>query len=150
MTNMGEMFGDLADQMVRDSLKVGDVHRIPLDQHNGITPKDGEQERNKYFIILGFDSDGNVIGGLVINSKINHNLPTNVTDYQLPVSTGQCPFLHHNSFVNCSRLITADRRKFSHSSYMGEVDKDLLSLIKETVKESPTVNKKQLQIFGIS
>ena len=117
---------------------------------NGITPKARDATRNKFFIILGFDNEGNVIGGLVINSNINYNLPATVTDYQLPVTVEQFSFLEHNSFINCSKIIVAKRSKFNKSTYRGEIsDTEMMELIFNTVKESPTVNKKQLREFGI-
>lgn len=40
--------------------------------------------------------------------------------------------------------------KFSKDTYRGEIsDAELLSLIIETVKESPTINRKQLKDFEI-
>lgn len=150
MTKIGDLLGSLADQIAQNSIAIGDIHKILLDESNGITPKDGEPTREKYFVVLGFDSSGNIIGGLVINSNINYNLPTSVTDYQLPVTTSQLPFLHHNSFVNCSHLIVASRDKFTSDTYRGAVeDAELMDLIVGTVKESPTVSKKLLKEFGI-
>lgn len=75
MTNFGDLLGDLADKLTQTSINIGDVHLLNLDQNNGITPKSGDTTRNKFFIVLGFDNEGNVIGGLVINSKINYKLP---------------------------------------------------------------------------
>lgn len=150
MTNIGELLGEQADRVAQDSIKVGDVHFINLDESNGITPKNGDASRDKFFIVLGLDGEGNVIGGVVINSSINYNLPASITDYQLPVKVKQFPFLRYNSFVNCSNLVVASRAKFSVNTYRGEVsDKDIIELIVGTVKESPTVNKKQLKEFGI-
>lgn len=150
MTNFGDLLGDLADELTQNSINIGDVHLLNLDQNNGITPKSGDATRNKFFIVLGFDNDGNVIGGLVINSKINYKLPPSVTDYQLPVSVQQFPFLEHNSFINCSKIIVAKRSKFNKTTYRGEIsDTEMMELIINTVKESPTVNKMQLKEFGI-
>lgn len=151
MTNFGDMvLGDMADKLTQNSINIGDVHLLNLDQNNGITPKSGDTTRNKFFIVLGFDNEGNVIGGLVINSKINYKLPPSVTDYQLPVSVEQFPFLEHNSFINCSKIIVAKRSKFNKTTYRGEIsDTEMMELIINTVKESPTVNKMQLKEFGI-
>lgn len=150
MTNFGDLLGDLADKLTQNSINIGDVHLLNLDQNNGITPKSGDTTRNKFFIVLGFDNEGNVIGGLVINSKINYKLPPSVTDYQLPVSVEQFPFLEHNSFINCSKIIVAKRNKFNKTTYRGEIsDTEMMELIINTVKESPTVNKMQLKEFGI-
>ncbi len=150
MTYFGDLLGDLADELTQNSINIGDVHLLNLDQNNGITPKSGDTTRNKFFIVLGFDNKGNVIGGLVINSKINYKLPPSVTDYQLPVSVEQFPFLEHNSFINCSKIIVAKRSKFNKTTYRGEIsDTEMMELIINTVKESPTVNKMQLKEFGI-
>lgn len=150
MTNFGDLLGDLADKLTQNSINIGDVHLLNLDQNNGITPKSGDTTRNKFFIVLGFDNEGNVIGGLVINSKINYKLPPSVTDYQLPVSVEQFPFLEHNSFINCSKIIVAKRSKFNKTTYRGEIsDTEMMELIINTIKESPTVNKMQLKEFGI-
>lgn len=150
MTKIGDLLGPMADELTQGSINVGDVHLIALDETNGITPKGGETAREKFFVVLGFDGSGNVIGGLVINSKINYNLPSSVTDYQLPVTVQQCPFLQHDSFVNCSHLITAGRNRFGVDTYRGSIeDEELLGMIVDTVRESPTVNKKLLKEFGI-
>ena len=99
MTNIGDLLGDAANKLLQSSINIGDVHLLRLDQTNGITPKNDDTTRNKFFIVLGFDNEGNVIGGLVINSKINYNLPSTVTDYQLPITVKQCPFLLTNCFL---------------------------------------------------
>ena len=150
MTNFGDLLGDSADKLTQNSINIGDVHLLNLDQNNGITPKSGNTTRNKFFIVLGCDNERNVIGGLVINSKINYKLPPSVTDYQLPVSVEQFPFLEHNSFINCSKIIVAKRSKFNKTTYRGEIsDTEMMELIINTIKESPTVNKMQLKEFGI-
>ena len=149
-TVLGDILGDVGDKLAQDNIKVGNVYLINLDQQNGITPKNGDLTRDKFFIVLGFDQEGNIIGGLVINSNINYNLPSSVTDYHLPLKVEQCPFLKHNSFVNCSKIIVANKTKFTKQAYRGEIsDSELMELIVNTVKDSPTVNTKQLKRFGL-
>lgn len=89
MTNIGDLLGNAANELLQSNINVGDVYLLHLDHSNGITPKNDDATRNKFFIVLGFDNEDNVIGGLVINSKINYNLPPTVTDYQLPISVKQ-------------------------------------------------------------
>lgn len=150
MIKLGKILADIGNKLTQDNIKIGNVYLLNLNENNGITPKDGDSTRNKFFIVLGFDNDGNVIGGLVINSNINNKLPSTITDYQLPITVEQCPFLNHNSFINCSKIIIANRTKITTQSYRGEIsDSKLMELIFNTVKESPTVNRKQLETFGI-
>lgn len=149
MTTIGDLLGERADMLMERALSVGDVHFIPLGQQEGITPKEGDF-RNKYFVILGFDKDGNIIGGIVINSSINTNLPSSITDYLMPISKEQCSFLKYDSFLNCSHLIIVSKGKFNSSTYKGTIeDQDLLSIIKGTLSESPYTSKQQLTEFGI-
>lgn len=150
MIKLGKILAGTGNKLTQDNIKIGNVYLLNLNESNGITPKDGDPTRNKFFIVLGFDNDGNVIGGLVINSKINNKLPSTITDYQLPITVEQCPFLNHNSFINCSKIIIANRTKITTQSYRGEIsDSKLMELIFNTVKESPTVNRRQLETFGI-
>lgn len=77
-------------------------------------------------------------------------MPTSVTDYQLHVTVEQLSFLEHNSFINCSRIIVAKRSKFNKNTYRGAIsDAEMMKQIINTVKESPTISKKQLREFGI-
>lgn len=130
------------------SLSVGDVHLLSLGSEDGITPKDGDA-RNKFFVVLGFADDGSVIGGVVINSRINPRLPSTITDYQYPISVSDCPFLSHNSFVNCAHLLRVSPRHFTSRSYRGRIDEPLLSSVTATVKECPAVSRALLRLFGL-
>lgn len=150
MTTLGELFGDKADSLVRMSVSVGDVYILPLTKEEGITPKGRKDYRDKFFIVLGFDDSGNIIGGVVINSNINNKLPSVVTNYMLKVKAAQCPFLKHDSFINCSHLIVVSKEKFNRESFVGRVeDKELMDLTIGAVTECPTISKQLLKDFGL-
>ena len=150
MTNIGDLLGEQADILAREAIGIGDVHILPLTPKEGITPKDGQIARNKYLIVLGFDNDGNMIGGVVVNSNINYNLPSSITDYLMPVTVSQCSFLAHDSFINCSHLVVVRKDKFNSKTFVGKIDdEELMSMIVGTITESPQINKQQLKEFGI-
>lgn len=48
MTNFGDLLGDSADKLTQNSINIGDVHLLNLDQNNGITPKSGDNTRIYY------------------------------------------------------------------------------------------------------
>ena len=151
MTTVGDLLGEQADMLARETIGIGDVHILPLTPKEGITPKNGKPARNKYLIVLGFDNDGNMIGGVVINSHINYNLPPSITDYLMPVTVSQCSFLSYDSFINCSHLVVVKKDKFNSKTFVGKIDDDdLLSMIVGTIIESPQVSKQQLKEFGIA
>ena len=82
----------LIDEVVSDEVRLGDVYKIELSKADGIIPKNGYNTRNKFFVVLGFDEQGNVYGGILFNSKINQNLPTSIKDYHMPISAKAYPF----------------------------------------------------------
>ena len=60
----------LTDEAVSDEVRLGDVYKIELSKADGIIPKNGYDTRKKFFVVLGFDEQGNVYGGILFNSKI--------------------------------------------------------------------------------
>ena len=119
-------------KLATHTVKVGDVYEITMTEANGIKPKAGDCSRDKYFIVLGFDSNGVAYGGVIINSQINKNL-----------------FLRYDSFVDCVRLKIAHPQKFNEWNYLGEVDEYDVELIIGTIKESPAESIEHLSQFGL-
>ena len=67
------------------TVKVGDVYEITMTEANGIKPKPGDASRDKYFVVLGFDTEEVAYGGVIINSQINKNLPSYIKMYHMPI-----------------------------------------------------------------
>lgn len=151
MTSIGDLSGGLGDKPIQNNIKAGDVHMLALDGSNGITPKNGDNTRDKFSVVPGFDGNGDIIGGLAINSKINRNLPDILADCYLPITVKRCPFLLYGSFVNRTNLIRAKRDKFNRDTYRGNINNksELMKQIIETVKESPTVSRKMPKESGV-
>lgn len=120
-----------------------------MNQKNGIIPKKGDDSRNKFFIVLGFDSEGNIYGGLIINSNINQRVPQAIKDWQMPIKCAKYAFLEHDSFVDCSRLKCASIEKFNAWKFLGFVDLEDVELIIGTIKESPNETPERLAMFGL-
>lgn len=131
------------------TVKVGDVYEMTMTEANGIKPKEGDTSRDKYFIVLGFDPDGVAYGGVIINSRINRNLPAHLKMYHMPLKQSKYPFLRYDSFVDCVRLKTAYPQKFNEWNYLGEIDKYDIELIIGTVKESPAESEERLSRYGL-
>ncbi len=156
---MAPSLGDLLkskkdrDRRIEEKLKVGNVFRMNLSREEGVMPKNkGDNGRNKFFVVIGFDAEG-VIGALLVNSTINVNLPQQLQDLHYPIKKSDYHFLSHNSHVDCSSIKTISREKFNsdfnwHNSYEPIKEKDL-ELIIGAVKESPTIKPKTLKRFGL-
>jgi hypothetical protein len=137
------------NDIAKYSVKIGDVYRIKMDNTNGITPKPGDEYRNKFFVVLGFDSEGNAYGGVIINSQINKYVPQSIQDWHMPVKCSKYHFLSHDSFVDCSKLKNVSLDKFGEWEFKGQMDEEDIQLIIATVKDSPNETPKKLAMYGL-
>ncbi len=140
---------DDISRLASRTIKVGDVYEISMTEVNGIKPKAGDASRDKYFIVLGFDANGVVYGGVIINSHINKNLPAHLKMYHMPIKKSKYPFLRYDSFVDCVRLKIAFAHKFNEWNFLGEIDEYDVDLILGTIKESPAESEERLSQFGL-
>lgn len=140
---------DSISELARKTVEVGNVYRMNMTQSNGIIPKAGDTSRNKYFVVLGFDCNGIVYGGVIINSEINRNLPVHLKMLHMPIKKAKYDFLDHDSFVDCVSLKRAFPQKFNEWDYLGKIDDYDVSLIIGTVKDSPRESPGNLSKYGL-
>ncbi len=140
---------DCAKDLAKSTVSVGDVYRIEMNKSNGIIPKSGDSSRHKFFVILGFDIDGNAYGGVIINSNINQNMPQTIKDWQMPIRCSKYDFLEHDSFVDCSKLKCASIEKFGMWQFKGCIEQDDIELIVDTIKSSPNETTGHLALYGL-
>lgn len=135
--------------MKPSEIKIGDVFRITMTKANGITPKPGDTSRDKYFVVLGFDSDGNVYGGVIFNSYININLPPFIQAMQYPVKGEDYDFLSHDSYIDCSSIKTVKKAKLLKSTNLGMLEKKDIVIVCDKIKENSRISKAELKRFGL-
>ena len=136
-------------ELMKNAVSVGDVYLLRMTEADGVTPKDGGNSRNKFFVVLGFDNKGNIYGGVVVNSSINQRMPQSITDCYMPISCKKYPFLQHDSFVNCANLKTKPMEGFIGAKRLGVIEDDDIVLIKATVVNSPNEKRARLKQFGL-
>lgn len=136
-------------RLASNTVSIGDVYEITMTEANGIKPKPGDSTRDKYFVVLGFDSNGVAYGGVIINSQINKNLPPYIKMYHMPIKQAKYPFLRYDSFVDCVQLKQAFPQKFNQWNYLGKIDDYDIALIIGTIKESPRESPAHLTQFGL-
>ncbi len=140
---------DALARLAAKTIAIGDVYEITMTEANGIRPKPGDISRDKYFVVLGFDSNGMAYGGVIINSAINQNLPAYIRMYHMPIKQSKYPFLRYDSFVDCVQLKVANPQKFNEWIYLGKMDDYDVELIIGTIKESPRESAGHLALFGL-
>lgn len=156
---MSPSLGDLLnnneerENQINQALVVGSVFKMTLSKEEGVTPKNpGDVTRDKLFVVIGFDED-KIIGALLINSRVNRNLPDSLKDLQYPISVADYDFLDHNSHVDCSSIkpirINKFKEQFDWKNSFSPIKEEDLELIIGAVKESPSVTPKILKRFGL-
>lgn len=150
MTKLFDLLNnDIIKSITQKSIEIGNVYRIQMDKSNGITPKPGDTSRNKFFVVLGFDEEGNIYGGVIINSNINQHVPDSVKDWQMPIKQSKYKFLDYDSFVDCSKLKCTSIDKFGKWQFIGTILQEDIKLIIGTIKESPNETPEHLALFGL-
>lgn len=139
----------LIDKVVSDEVRLGDVYKIELSKADGIILKNGYDTRDKFFVVLGFDEQGNVYGGILFNSKINQNLPTLIKEYHMPILAKDYPFLTHDSFLNCTKIFPATSTHLMKGEKLGTINTIDFELICNTVCRYPDANPHKLKSFGL-
>lgn len=139
----------LTDEAVSDEVQLGDVYKIELSKADGIIPKNGYDTRKKFFVVLGFDEQGNVYGGILFNSKINQNLPVSIKDYHMPISAKAYPFLSHDSFLNCTKIFSVTSTHLWKGEKLGTINTTDFELICSTVCSYPNAVPRELKRFGL-
>lgn len=154
MAALGELLSGTSRQSLLSVIQRGDVIRMELTPEEGVKPKnEGDESRNKYFIVLGKTADGQLIGFVLINTNINQNLSLPLKNLHYPLSAARYPFLGKTRYVDCAQLKEIALDKFSdryRCQSFGKIDDEDLLHISEAVKSSPLETKKHLRRFGLS
>ena len=145
---------ETVERMLLSNVSVGEVFRMHLGKEENIKGKNsGDDGRNKYFVVLGHDLDGNAIGVVIIDTKINPNLPLRRQQMHYQLSAKKYAFLKEKDRFVCSDLktITGKRFKelFGNDKAKGIIMQDDLELIKGAVISYEDASPKMLRRFGL-
>lgn len=155
MTNIGDILSEsVKSNLIFKSAEIGDVFRLKFEPKDGIVPKGDDDSRNKYFVILGIDNDGNAFGFVVINSVINQYLPLERKNLHYQLKASKYSFLEgRDRFVDCSDFKQISKIRFSelfgNNSLRGRIDDEDLQYIKDAVVSYEDAPKKILIKFGL-
>ena len=67
--------------------------------------------KEKRFVILGINEEGNYVGSVFINTNVNFNIINSqeLLELQYPVKNQANDYLDHDSFIDCSELFEFER-----------------------------------------
>jgi hypothetical protein len=130
----------------------GSIFKMPLSEEEGITPKDGQAYRNKYFVVVGFTSDGNVAGVIIINSNINkYNYAKGVYTAHYPLKSSEYKdIFSKNCFANCTAIKPVLREKIcEYATYAGKLKERDFELVYEHIVNSEIISIKDKKRYNI-
>lgn len=146
---------ETVERLLLSNVSVGEVFRMHLGDEEKIKGKNlGDDGRNKYFVVLGHDLEGNAMGIVIIDTEINPNLPLKRRQMHYPLLAKKYAFLNgKDRFVDCSDLktITGKRFKelFGNDKAKGIIMQDDFELIKGAVISYEDASPKELKRFGL-
>lgn len=143
------------EKLTISSVQVGDVFRMHLGEEEKVKGKNlTDDGRNKYFVVLGYDLEGNAFGFVLIDTNINPALPQKRKDMHYPLFASKYDFLEGvNRFIDCSdlKVISGSRfvQLFGADKAKGKINNEDLSLIKAAVVSYEDASPKLLKRFGL-
>ena len=119
--------------------------------------KEHHPPKEKRIVVLGIDTNGDLIGVVFINSDINWKIirTEELAQLQHFVTKEENEYLEWDSYIDCSDLFELPYTKVSTSiqnnpqNVLGTVDANDLKTIKEHVKTSPKIKPKLLKKYRL-
>ena len=102
--SLGDQFSDkFKEEHASRGTKIGVVLKFFV--------RDTNPPKEKFFIIIGLTEDEVSLASVYINSEINMivNYSSALMALHIPILADGCDFLHHDSYVDCSRLEIRNR-----------------------------------------
>lgn len=133
------------------NVEIGNVYNLIMHRSDGLSLPKNKNNKNKFFIVLGFTKDGNIFGGFIINSVINQDLPDEIKLYHYKIKATLNNFLEYDSFVNCTKIFSIVGSRLSYNNYAGILDKDSLKYVIGTIfdKDNITITEKERREYNI-
>jgi hypothetical protein len=151
MPSLGDFFpDDLKKNFAKQNITIGTVIKCFVKNTN--PPKE------KRFVVLGIDANGDLIGVVFINSVINWKVikTDELAQLQHYVTKEDNEYLDRNSYIDCSELFELPYNDVYTSiqskpqNVLGSVIGDDLKTIKENVKKSPKIKPKLLKKYKLA
>lgn len=151
MGSLADFFPEGMKQDIANfNLEVGNVIKCFTSHTN--PPKE------KRFVILGVNENGDYVGSVFINTNVNFNIINSqeLLDLQYPVKNQPNDYLDHDSFIDCSELFEFDRQTLYEllikepERALGKVSSEDLEILFGLVKSSPIIEPKILKKYKLN
>lgn len=156
MTNLKDLLSaESLENLTTSQAVEGSVFRMHLGSEEGVRGKNpGDVGRNKYFVVLGHDTEGNAIGFVLVDTNINPNLPKKRQEAHYRILAKDNAFLDGvDRYVDCSDFKVISKRRFAElfgsEKAKGTIDDASLTAIKQITSNYEDASPKLLKRFGL-
>lgn len=156
MTNLKDLLSaERLENLTTSQAVEGSVFRMHLGSEEGVRGKNpGDVGRNKYFVVLGHDTEGNAIGFVLVDTNINPNLPKKRQEAHCRILAKDNAFLDGvDRYVDCSDFKVISKRRFAElfgsEKAKGTIDDASLTAIKQITSNYEDASPKLLKRFGL-
>lgn len=135
------------------SIQPGSVYFMRFYPSDGVRPKNpGDKYRDKYFVILGRDDEGNLVALSLINTEINGSLFNRIGPYQHLLYSSDYSFLKgKDRYVDCYQFKDVSvLRIVQYGEYIGTLSEEDMKAVLGLVAASPTAIPARLRQFSIT
>lgn len=144
---------EAAEQVDMSSVKIGDIIYVTLDEDDGLTLKDGYDDRLKYIVIIGFTPEGIALGALLINSEIDPSKRSaELKDCQYPLlARNYRNILDYDSWLDCSDIFELSKLKISErkGKLKGYLTTEDLERVMDFLKDTEVFDTATKKRYGI-
>lgn len=144
---------EAAEQVDMSSVKIGDIIYVTLDEDDGLTLKDGYDDRLKYIVIIGFTPEGIALGALLINSDIDPSKRSaELKDCQYPLlARNYRNILDYDSWLDCSDIFELSKLKISErkGKLKGHLTTEDLERVMDFLKDTEVFDTATKKRYGI-
>ncbi len=147
--SLGDRFSQSSrEEHAKRGLQVGSVLKLRV--------VDTHPPKEKRFIVVGLTSDGVSLATVYINSDINLivNYSPELRQLQHYIESDGRDYLDHDSYVDCSQLITRDRAEIHYAlmqrpeAFIGLLSENDLQTINGKILSSEKIKGKVKKKFG--
>ena len=134
-------------------MSIGDIVYLEMDENDGLTLHNGYFTRRKYVVIIGKNEKGNLVGSLIVNSKITPFKRSAVMQqYQYMLRQSDYPqILNYDSWLDCTELFELDSSKIVavEGELKGRLTETDLANAMNLVKRCGFINRQAKEKFGL-
>ena len=137
-------------ELRKQAIEIGQVLKMEMFPEDSVKPKPGKESKPKRFVIIGRTDDSGGLAALLVNTRINEKMFSQIAPYQHLVKAADNDYLDHDSYVDCYTVKEFNSERVLESAeYLGHIKDEDLAECLEHVRQSPAIKPYLLKKFNL-